>query len=195
MPKLYISHTVIIIGFERPFYTTNEQSGVAHNVVSLIKQDNRTTERSFLINVRAVDASPPGSGVATLDDDYAVTSMPGQRDILLQFNSFQDSLPIPFEVFDDSVVEGPEAFQLQSSRRIGSPVFTSPDELEATVFSSAFVQMLDSGSKCTNNNYYFCSIGILRFREYICIYSIHAEEQYNHRWYTQASHGRNTRTV
>ena len=123
-----------------------------------------------------MDASPPGTSAATLDDDYAVASNPGERNILVQFNSFEDSLPIPFEVFDDSVVEGPEAFQLQSSRNQVGPIFSAPDE--ATVFSSTFVQVLDSGSKFT-----FCSITILCFSEYT--YS----RLYKHRWYTQASHG------
>ena len=158
---MYISHTAITFGFERSFYTTNEERGMLRNVISLGKQDNRTTERSFLINIRAVDASPPGTSVATLDDDYAVASTPGQRNILVQFNSFQDSLPILVGVFSDSVAEVPEAFQLQSAPNQVGPVFTAPDE--ATVYSCAFVQILNNGSK------YNCSID-LKFRTIIAAY-------------------------
>ena len=125
-----------------------------------------------------MDTAPPGTSVATFGDDYAIAFNPGICSIILHFSSFQDSLPIPFEVFDDAVVEGPEAFQLQSSCNLGGPVFTAPDE--ATVFSSAFVLILDNGSKCTCIILIIIFVRILCFREYVRIV---IRTHSRHRWY------------
>ena len=122
-----------------------------------MKQDNRPTERGFLIDIHAVDAAPPGTNVATLDDDYTVSFIPGNRDILVQFNSFQDTLFIQFDLVHDLTSEGPEAFQLQSTNNATGPVFSPPNEV--TVFSSIFVIIADSESgECSSNiAYVYCS--------------------------------------
>ena len=147
-----LSFAAISIGFEFPSYTVEEQNGTVRidDLIFLIKQDNRSTERSFFVTVRAVNTAPSGSSVATLDDDYALIAGagPGNRNLLLTFNSFEGRLPIPFEVFADREFEGPEAFQLQSASNEEGPAFSFPDGV--TVFSSAFVEITDDDSKCNN---------------------------------------------
>ena len=151
------STIAISIGFEFSSYTIEEiNAGPIRNAIFLVKQDNRTTERVFLINIGVVDVAPPGTSVATIGDDYEIANvLPGSppgRSILLQFNPFEDSLPITFDLFDDDIPEGPEAFQLQSSFAQEGLVFSTPNEV--TVFSRTFVIIADSlaGGKCWWSN-------------------------------------------
>ena len=119
------------------------------DLVFLVKQDNRTSERGFLIDIRAVDAALPGSSVAILGLDYSVSTVFGERDVLLQFDTNEDRLPVPFEVILDFSSLGPEAFQLQSANNANGPVFSPPNGV--TVFSSTFVLIASQGGKSRSN--------------------------------------------
>ena len=95
------------------------------------------------MNVRAVDAAPPWARAILAEDnvegDY---SLNGTCDVRLLFAPEQNQIPIPFEVLEDALVEGPEGFQLQFAPNVGDPVFAAPDE--ETLFASAFVRITDN---------------------------------------------------
>ena len=129
-----------------------------------MKQDDRVTERTFLISVRAVDTAPSGVSVATVAEDYEIANVPvgdpPARDILEFFAPGVQRQQIIFIYFNDIIFEGPEAFQLQSAANEDGPVFSTPDG--TTVFSSTFIHIEDDDSKsnasiCLFFIFYYCN--------------------------------------
>ena len=153
----------ISIGFEFSDYFFAEELARPVRDVFLVKQDDRVTERTFLITVRAVDTAPSGVSVATLAEDYEIADVPvgdtPARNILEFFVPGDQRQLITFIYFDDRIFEGPEAFQLQSAANEQGPVFSTPDG--TTVFSSTFIHIEDDDCKsnasiCLFFIFYYC---------------------------------------
>ena len=152
----------ISIGFEFSDYFFAEELARPVRDVSLVKQDNRVSERAFLISVRAVHTAPSGVSVATLAEDYEIANVapgdPPARDILEFFFSGDQRQQVTFIYFDDEIFEGPEAFQLQSAANEDGPAFLTPDG--TTVFSSTFIHIEDDDSKSNASICFFLFIHV-----------------------------------
>ena len=167
---LFFFSPAISIGFEFPdYFFVEEFAGPVRDVV-LVKQDDRVTERTFLITVRAVDTAPSGVSVATLAEDYEIANVasgdPPARDILVFFLPGDQRLQIYFVYFDDDIFEGPEAFQLQSAANEEGPVFSTPDG--TTVFSSTFIHIEDDDSK-SNASFFIIHLMLVCVSVHSCV--------------------------
>ena len=125
----------IRIGFELPRYTYAEPqfeefidklyvspTGRPENgPVFLVKEDNVTTEQTFLLFVQVIDSGPPGTNIqsATIDQDYCIcTPLPGGTVITNMTRTFparDQRIPFGFTLIPDTRLEGTEAFQASVS--------------------------------------------------------------------------------
>ena len=121
--------TAIRIGFELPSYTYLErmfdediddffepESGLAANgPVFLAKEDNVTSEQTFLVVIQTSGSVPPGKFIepATLGVDYR---LPGSTTVVvLQFPPRFQRINFPFTLLFDTLPEGTEAFLASSA--------------------------------------------------------------------------------
>lgn len=147
-------HTIAIrVGFEVPGYTYTEPAfdrvvdqffvsatGRPENgPIYVIKEDNVTSEQTFLVSVQVTDSAPSGFQTATFGQDYRV---PAHTHSIL-FNAFEQRIPFAFTLLADTLPEGTEAFQLSVSPEdtgdIGGgteqfPTFRNPITLASEVF-------------------------------------------------------------
>lgn len=147
-------HTIAIrVGFEVPGYTYTEPAfdrivdqfyvsatGQPENgPIYVIKEDNVTSEQTFLVSVQVTDSAPSGFQAATSGQDYHVPAR--TRSIL--FNAFEWRIPFAFTLLADTLPEGDEVFQLSVSPEdtgdIGGgteqfPTFRNPITLASEVF-------------------------------------------------------------
>ena len=148
----------IRIGFELPSYTYLEPmfetdidmffespSGMPVNgPVFLAKEDNVTSEQTFLVVVQVSSSVPPGQGIqpATLDVDYRLSA--AGTSVVLQFSPMVQRINFLFTLFPDTLPEGTEAFfassapadvtQLPDGRIVPVPTFLNPNVLSAGIF-------------------------------------------------------------
>ena len=116
---------------------------IKYGPVYLIKENNVTTEQIFEIVIQISDAVPQGTNPATLSEDYFVGAVIFQR----TFPSNLQRLNIEFELYNDNIPEGTEAFLFSSTRQdtssSGGREFTLGDYLPP-MFASTFVNILDN---------------------------------------------------
>ena len=159
--------TAIRIGFELPGYNYTEPlfketidefyvslTGRPENgPIFLVKEDNVTSEQTFLVSLQVTDSAPPGTQTATLGQDYRFGSQPGQTSATEFFRPFQQRIPFQFELLLDTLPEGNEAFQAsvspEDTRVLGGGMFvqfpTSRNPL--TLRSEIFITILDDDCK------------------------------------------------
>ena len=131
----------IRIGFEREAYTFLEGFGQFGDTVVLIKENNRSTERTFEVVIEVGNARPSGiSANAEFGVDYNV----GPRVQTLRFLPTDQRLPFTIQLFGDEIPEGTEAFQLQSRNSNPAPSFNTPPRI---AFANTFVIIEDDDSK------------------------------------------------
>ena len=140
--------TGIGIGFELPGYTYTEPmfkepidqffispTGLSVNgPIYLVKENNITSEQTFLVSIQVTDSAPSGTSSitpATLEADYRLTqTAAGQTSVTISFLAFEQSVLFPFTLFPDTFPEGTEAFQasispetLLNSKTLASEIF------------------------------------------------------------------------
>ena len=131
----------IRIGFEREAYTFQEGFGKFEDTIVLIKENNRSTERTFEVVIEVGNARPSGiSANAEFGVDYNV----GPRVQTLRFFPTDQRLPFIIQLFGDEIPEGTEAFQLQSRNSNPAPSFNTPPRI---AFANTFVIIEDDDSK------------------------------------------------
>jgi hypothetical protein len=82
--------------------------------IFLVKENNVTSEQTFLISVQVTDSAPVGIQSATIDLDYRIGSH-GVTTITELFPPSQQRIPFRFELCSDTLPEGTEAFQASVS--------------------------------------------------------------------------------
>ena len=158
---LFIPITVIRIGFELvPGYTYTEPqfdevidqffvspTGRPENgPIYLIKEDNVTSEQTFLVSIQVTDSAPSGTNIqpATLRQDYIISPNTMRTSVSEIFNARDQRIPFAFTLLSDSVPEGTEAFQAsvspEDTRDLGGgiveqfPTSLNPLRLASEVF-------------------------------------------------------------
>ena len=118
--------------------------------IYLAKEDNVTSEQTFLLLIQATDSAPSGTNIqpATLDADYRI-STPGQTSMTLTFLATNNMIAVQrinfqFTLFPDTLPEGNEAFRAGVSpqdtrvRPDGTietfPTFLNPKSLTSETF-------------------------------------------------------------
>ena len=154
------------IGFELPGYTYEEpqfdefinQSYVSltgqpdNGPIFLVKENNVTSEQTFLISLQVTDSAPTGIQSAMLDLDYHFGS-PGVTSVTEFFPPSQQRIPFPFELLADTFPEGSEAFRARVSSKDsqdggGGLVEQFPTSLNPlTLSSDIFITILDNDRK------------------------------------------------
>ena len=82
----------------------------------MVKEDNVTSEQTFLVSIQVRDSVPSGTTIqpATIDQDYGFGAV-GQTSETVFFSAFEQRIPVPFNLFADNLPEGTEAFQASVS--------------------------------------------------------------------------------
>ena len=113
--------------------------------IYLAKEDNVTSEQTFLLSIQVTDSAPSGTIIqpATLDADYRIAGH-GKTSATLTFRAFQQRIDFQFTLFPDTLPEGTEAFRASVSpqetlmRPDGStetfPTFLNPEKLASEIF-------------------------------------------------------------
>ena len=148
------------IGFELPDYTYMEpqrdefisQSYVSltgqpeNGPIFLIKENNVTSEQTFLISLQVTDSAPTGIQSAMINLDYRF-GPPGVTEL---FFPTQQRIAFPFELLADTFPEGSEAFQAsvssEDSRDIGGGL-VERFPISLTSNSEIFITILDNDRK------------------------------------------------
>ena len=150
----------IRIGFELPDYTYMEpmfdetidtffvpESRLSVNgPIYLAKENNVTSEQTFLVVVQISHSVPQGQSIqpATLDVDYRVSAAQLGVTVVLQFGPRVQRINFPFTLFPDTLPERTEAFlaslapadftHLPDGRTFPVPTFLNPISLFAESF-------------------------------------------------------------
>ena len=154
------------IGFELPGYTYTEPqfdefidqffvspTGRPENgPIFLLKENNVTSEQTFLVSFQVTDSAPSGSQSAAIDQDYNLEG-PGQTSRTEFFFPSQQMIPFLFVLRTDTLPEGTEAFQAsvspESARDLGGgmveqfPIPLNPLNLSSEIF----ITILDNDRK------------------------------------------------
>ena len=156
----------IRIGFELPGYTYEEpqfdefidefyvsRTGRPENgPIFLVKEDNVTSEQTFLVSLQVTDSAPSGTQTAALGQDYRFGSQPGQTSATEFFRPFQRRIPFQFELSTDTLPEGNEAFQAsvspEDTQDTGGMVVQFPTSRNPlTLRSEIFITIVDNDCK------------------------------------------------
>ena len=120
--------------------------------IFLAKENNVTSEQTFLISLQVTDSAPSGTPSATIDQDYRFLS-PGLTSGSDLFFPSQQRILFLFELRADTLPEGTEAFQAsvspEDTRDIsGGMVEQFPTSLNPQVLSSQIIiTILDDDRK------------------------------------------------
>ena len=132
----------IRIGFEREAYTFQEVSRQFDDVIVLIKENNRSTERTFEVVIEVGNALPSGiTANAEFRVDYDIGERRAQT---LVFLPSEQRLQFAIQLSGDNLPEGTEAFQLQSRNGDVDPEYDTPPRV---AFANTFVIIEDDDSK------------------------------------------------
>ena len=137
----------IRIGFELPDYTYNEPlfeefidafyvspTGRPENgPIFLVKENNVTSEQTFLVFFQAKDSAPSSAKPATVEEDYRFTSQS------VFFEASRQRIPFTFSLQPDFLPEGTEGFQASVSyiwreRNLRYPISLNPISLASEIF-------------------------------------------------------------
>ena len=164
--RFIITTIAIRIGFELPGYTYTEpqfdefidQSYMSftgrpeNGPIFMAKENNVTSEQTFLVSFQVTDSAFFGIQSATIDQDYRFGG-PGQTSTTDFFFPMQQSIPFSFELLADTLPEGTEAFQAsvspEDTRDLGGGNFVQyPTSLPPlTLRSEVFITILDDDRK------------------------------------------------
>ena len=161
---IHISFTAIRIGFERPSYTYTEplfeeiiDRFSLDTPVFLVKENNVSSEQTFLVAVQVTSSVPPGQNVrpATLDNDYHITSS-GQTSVLFTFLPTEARINFFFTLFPDSFPEGDEAFRVSASPedtqlRPDGSIETYPTFLNPAILTSETFVIIEDDDRTFNS--------------------------------------------
>ena len=179
----------IRIGFELPGYTYTEplfdkvidQSFVSptgrpeNGPIYLIKEDNVTSEQTFLVSIQVTDSAPSGTNIqsATFGKDYRTPI--SIHDIF--FNTVKQRIPFVFTLVNDTIPEGTEAFQAsvspEDTRYLGDlRVEQFPTPLNpVTLASEVFITIEDDDCKLHNISMHFLIAITLIFFSFLSDYN------------------------
>ena len=130
-----------MIGFESEFNRFTEPTFETETLIFLAKENNVSSEQTFIISFQQTDLVPQGSGfvIAQEGEDY--------RGILPRpFLPSDQRLSLTFTLLADRVPERTEAFQISLSP-LGSPAFNNANVL----FTRTFVVIDDNDRKSKLN--------------------------------------------
>ena len=120
-----------------------ESSLLVNGPIFLAKENNVTSEQTFLVVVQVSSSVPQGQGIqpATLDADY---NLGGRSVRVLPFGPLEQRINFPFRLFTDTLPEGTEAFlassapghtgQLPDGTTVLISTFLNPIALSAETF-------------------------------------------------------------
>ena len=166
-PTYHIIDTTLAIriGFELPGYTYTEPqinefidqfyespTGQPENgPIFLVKEDNVTSEQTFLVSFQVTDSAPSGILPAAIDEDYRFGGA-GRTSATEFFYPYQQRILFLFELLADTFPEGAEAFQASVSpeytQDINGMVEQFPTSLNPlTLRSDIFITILDNDRK------------------------------------------------
>ena len=136
----------------------------------MAKEDNVTSEQTFLVSFQVTDSAPSGTQSATIDQDYRYAG-DGQTSNSEFFFPNQQRIPFLFELRADTFPEGTEAFQasvspentrqfIDENGMLMVEQFSTPLN-PLTLTSEIFITILDNDRKFQShilllftNNYY-----------------------------------------
>lgn len=140
------------IGFSQPVFQIIEQAFEnLIRVVTLVKEDNRTSEQVFFV---FVTVGPPEGNTnaairetASTQDNYDYRLTADASFVTLIFPPQDQSIVFNFFVRGDDVREGIEAFQARSESAtvLGSSVYQPP--ISGRVHQNTEIQIIDDDSK------------------------------------------------
>ena len=112
------NHTFIEPQFRSTINESFDASSVESSSISgpifLVKEDNVTSEQTFLVNIKVF--SPHDSfQPATLNVDYVLNNTSNLAKLTLKFKPTDQRINFPFTLLPDELVEGTEAFLARSS--------------------------------------------------------------------------------
>ena len=112
--------------------------------IYVAKENNVSSEQTFMISFQQRDSVPQDSGFAMAEDreDYRGIL----QEFLRDFSPRNQCISLHFQLLADSVPEATEAFQISLSPQ-GSPIFDSANVL----FTQTFVVIDDDDSKSKLN--------------------------------------------
>ena len=92
--------------------------------IYLIKENNVTSEQTFLVIIQVTDSAPSGTAIqsATINQDYRYARL-DQRSGYLFFLPLEQRVLVSFELLADTLPEGTEAFHASVSPEVGSWMF------------------------------------------------------------------------
>lgn len=103
--------TALVIGFNQTSYTFDEPNRLIFKDVVLVKENNRTTEQTFDVQINLAVSS--GDRSATEGFDFATDFVDGSK--VEVFSESVERLPIRLRLFPDNITEGNEEFTLRTS--------------------------------------------------------------------------------
>ena len=145
-------YVALVIGFERSNYIFVEPDTFLPIMdVLLVKENNRTTERTFTVVINVVDPSITNINPATIIDDYRISFVGDPRTQRLSFPTTDQTIEFSFFLFPDIFPEGLEGFQAMSSpsqpEENETPVLYTTPNNEADVFVSTIIVIRDNDCK------------------------------------------------
>lgn len=124
--------------------------------VTLIKEDNRKTERTFSVSISFGDpgigirpATHQGSATQQTDHDYVIDT-PGNDHLSLSFGPDETEISVSFTLLPDDLPEGNEGFRATIASEGGIfPNFQLPVENSEGIpaYPDALIRILDNDSK------------------------------------------------
>lgn len=157
-----ICDAAIRIGFEKEINRFPEPMLEEDACIYVTKENNVTSEQTFIISFQRTDSVPQGSDFAIAVDevDYRGISQEFSR----EFSPHNQRINIPFQLLPDEVPETTKAFQISLSTQ-GLPAFGSADVL----FARTYVVIDDYHSKSIklnfmSHNYYIAIIIVVSVR-------------------------------
>ena len=118
--------------------------------MTLIKEDNRTTEQTYSVAI-TVNSSDMGLQAATLQSvngisyDYSI-GQPGRVFTLINFLPESQNITFPFFLNHDTLPEGTETFKASAVANSGFPTFKTPTNL----FANTLISIIDNDGKLFN---------------------------------------------
>ena len=176
----------IRIGFEQPRYTYMEPQFDTpideffersippgnSGPIYLAKENNVTSEQTFLVSVQVTDSAPSGTAIqsATIDQDY-LFGVVGRTSETIFFFPLQQRILVSFELLADTLPEGTEAFQAsvspEDTQEERAPngtlirVERFPTPLNPiNLFPEAFIIILDDDRKLYNHFAFSCTMSL-----------------------------------
>ncbi len=133
---------VLRIGFQLTQYDYFEpDTSVQVDNVKLIKEDNRSSERTFNVSIVFGD---PGAGIRAASSQQNA-SLPDISDYIGSpdsiFSPSEQEMAVSFTLLPDDLFEGLEGFRITAT-----PVFPVYDEPDTT-FASTLIRILDNDCK------------------------------------------------